>query len=97
MFSLPLRILSGADEVCKQPVRPRNTRRQLTIESKSVVHIQAFAITCEQQTALLRRLIRIVSFDQRLVMAIPGLQESMPALFMPSFEILRSDCIRPVE
>src|ERR1700722_1467057 len=86
--------MSRAEQIYKKPYRARYSSRQLPEESISRVDIRSLAILCPQQSAILRRLTRIVAREQRFEMIIPFVHEVQPALLYPAVEISRRDLVR---
>src|SRR6185437_1290968 len=84
---------SQAQKVRKNPIRARNSFRQLAIEGNTLVNVSPLAVRRKKQPALLRLLVRIVHLEQRHVTRIPARHEPVPALFDPALEIGRGDAV----
>src|SRR5687768_10115307 len=84
-----------ADQVRNDPKRPRYTGRQLAKPGIAGVHVLPFAVRGDEHPPALRRLSRIVGFQQRHEPRIPLLEKIQATLLDPAAEVLLRDEIRP--
>src|SRR5438445_13673441 len=74
---------SEGQEVGEEPIRPRDSRRQLPEEAEPCVDIRAPAERRDEQAARARRLARIVRLQEGRVGRVPIVSEVQPALLHP--------------
>ena len=81
-------------QVREQPVGAGHARRQLPEEAQAGVHVGPLPDRGHQQSALQRRLARIVHLEQRPVLRVPGAGEVEPALLHPALPVGGADRVR---
>jgi len=86
-----------AEQIDKQPISPRHSFRQLPEKSEAGINVNAFTGMHVHETAVQRRLARIIHGQQRRIFRIELRPKIQPALLHPALKVLRRDLVRGIQ